>query len=364
MMKHDAVIDTLPIYAVSDSAKLGYREKETWMKLDWNESPNNASQNVIKAINKFLEDHSLAYYPDVTSHDLVSAISERYHVPNSFISVFNGSDNALQHIFYTFLSEKSVFATLQPTYTQILQFVNFKRAKINYHLPQDVLNVDYSRYEKECISGSDVVYLINPHNPTGHLLTKDYIRHLAQNNPNTLFVIDEAYMEFASTDQSCIPLVAEQKNIIVTRTFSKAYGLAGIRLGFAVSHSENIDLIQRIKNSKDINTLAQIAGEAAVKDSEYLNNHIKNIIETRKWFIENVPNRYPVIDSEANFVLVNYENDPELIERLKVNRVFVRDRSDQHGLRNFLRITIGTQKQMEAVVAVMSELQEISSAAT
>ena len=362
-MKHDAVIDTLPIYIVSDSAKLGYREKETWMKLDWNESPNNASRKVIKAINRFLEDHSLAYYPDVTSHDLISAIAERYDVPNRFISVFNGSDNALQHIFYTFLAENSIFATLQPTYTQILQFVNFKRAKIKYHLPDDVLNVVYSRYEKECISGADVVYLINPHNPTGQLLTRDYIGRLAKNNPNTLFVIDEAYMEFASTDQSCIPLVTEQKNIVVTRTFSKAYGLAGIRLGFAVSHSENIDLIQRIKNSKDINTLAQIAGEAAVRDSEYLDRHIKDILQTRKWFIDNIPDKYQVVDSEANFVLINYENEPELIERLKLNRVLVRDRSDQHGLRNFLRITIGTQKQMEAVVAVMSG-QELGSAAS
>jgi len=363
-MKHDAVIDTLPIYVVSESAKLGYREKETWMKLDWNESPNNASQNVIRAINKFLEEHSLSYYPDVTSNDLILALSERYKVPKTFLSVFNGSDNALQHIFYTFLSENSIFATLQPTYTQILQFVNFKRARINYHLPDDVLNVDYSKYEKECISGADVVYLINPHNPTGHLLTRDYIGQLAKNNPDTLFVIDEAYMEFASSDESCIPLVTEQKNIIVTRTFSKAYGLAGIRLGFAVSHNENIDLIQRIKNNKDINTLAQIAGEAAVKDSAYLDNHIKDILQTRKWFIENVPDKYSVVDSEANFVLVNYEKDPELIERLKVNRVLVRDRSDQHGLRNFLRITVGTRKQMEAVVAVMSGLQEISSAAT
>ena len=362
-MKYDAVIDTLPIYVVSDSAKLGYREKETWMKLDWNESPNNASRNVINAINKFLEDHSLAYYPDVTSHDLISAISERYDIPKNFISVFNGSDNALQHIFYAFLTEDSIFSTLQPTYTQILQFVNFKRAKINYHSPDDVLNVDYSRYEKECITGADVVYIINPHNPTGHLLTRNYIGQLAKNNPDTLFVIDEAYMEFASTDESCIPLVSEQKNIIVTRTFSKAYGLAGIRLGFAVSHSENIDLIQRIKNNKDINTLAQIAGEAAVRDSDYLENHVKDILRTRKWFVENVPEKYPVIDSEANFVLINYENDPDLIERLKLNRVLVRDRSDQHGLRNFLRITIGTQKQMEAVVAAMSGA-ELGSAAT
>lgn len=357
-MKHDAVVDTLPIYVISDSAKLGYREKETWMKLDWNESPNNASPSVIRAINQFLEQHSLSYYPDVTSHDLIAALSESYGVPQNCISVFNGSDNALQHIFYAFLSDTSVFATLQPTYTQILQFVKFKRAKIKYHLPDDVLNVDYSRYESECVSDSDVVYIINPHNPTGHLLTRDYIGQLAKKNPDTLFVIDEAYMEFASVDQSCIPLVEEQKNIIVTRTFSKAYGLAGIRLGFAASHRENIDLVERIKNSKDINTLAQIAGEAAVKDSAYLENHIKNIIETREWFVRSVPKKYQTIDSEANFVLINYENDLDLIERLKENRVLVRDRSDQHGLRNFLRITVGTQAQMEKVAAIMSGSHE------
>lgn len=362
-MKYDAIIDKIPVYTVSDSAKLDYREKETWLKLDWNESTSNTSQKVIHAIKTFLNDHSLSYYPDVRSHDLISAIAEKYNVPNQYISVFNGSDNALQHIFYTFLSENSIFSTLQPTYTQILQFVKFKRADVKFHLPQNVLNIDYQLYEKDGISGSDVVYLINPHNPTGHLLKRDYLRYLAKNNPNTLFVIDEAYMEFATTDESCIPLTAELKNIIVTRTFSKAYGLAGIRLGFAVSHQQNIDLIHRIKNSKDINTLAQIAGEAAVKDNEYLDNHLKNIIQTREWFVKNIPEKYFVVDSEANFVLISYENDLDLIERLKLNRVLVRDRSDQYGLRNFLRITIGTQKQMETVVKIISESKEISSAA-
>ena len=354
-MKHDAVIDTLPLYAVSDSAKLDYREKETWMKLDWNESPRNASGTVIDAITRFLKEHSLSYYPDVTSRDLISAIAEQYSVPQDSISIFNGSDNALQHIFYAYLSPDSVFTTLQPTYTQIIQFVKFKSPEIRYFEPDDVLNIDYSIYEKDFLPGSNVAYFINPHNPTGHLLTRDYLRYLSQKFPGTLFVVDEAYMEFASPDESCIDLVAGHRNIIVTRTFSKAYGLAGIRLGFAVSHSDNIHLVQRIKNNKDINTLAQIAGEAAIRDRCYLESHIREIYKTKKWFVENVPSNYVVVDSQANFVLVNYANDPDLIERLKQNKVLVRDRSDQHGLRNFLRITIGTIEQMQWVVRVMGE---------
>ena len=147
-MKHDAVIDTLPLYAVSDNAKLDYREKETWMKLDWNESPRNASGTVIDAITRFLKEHSLSYYPDVTSRDLISAIAEQYSVPQDSISIFNGSDNALQHIFYAYLSPDSVFTTLHPTYTQIIQFVKFKSPEIRYFEPDDVLNIDYSIYEK------------------------------------------------------------------------------------------------------------------------------------------------------------------------------------------------------------------------
>jgi histidinol-phosphate aminotransferase len=355
IMKHDAVIDLLPVYSVSSSAKLGYQEKETWMKLDWNESPQNASQSVIRAITNFLDDHSLAYYPDVMSHDLVTAISEKYGVPAACISIFNGSDNALQHIFYTFLSEETVFTTINPTYTQILQFVNFKKTKIRYFFPEDVLNIDHSLYEQEFISGSDVIYVINPHNPTGHLLTRDHLLYLSKNHPDTLFVVDEAYMEFASSDESCIGLVESQRNIIVTRTFSKAYGLAGIRLGFAISHSDNIELIQKIKNNKDVNTLAQISGEAAIRDTEYLENHVREIHRIKTWFLNNVPAKYPTVDSEANFALVNYGNDPGLIDRLTRNRILVRDRSDQHGLRNFLRITIGTEEQMQRVAKVMAE---------
>jgi len=351
---HDAVIDTLPIYTVSESAKLGYRDKDTWMKLDWNESPRNASAKVAQALIAFLDEHSLAYYPDVTSRELVEAISERFGVPGSAISIFNGSDSALQHIFYTFLSGSSVFTTSQPTYTQILQFVSFKQPTIRFYLPEDIFDDDLCIFEREYISSADVVYIINPNNPTGRLLEKDYLLGLARAYPATLFVIDEAYMEFASNNESLIPFVESQKNLIVTRTFSKAYGLAGIRLGFAVSHPENIGLIHRVKNNKDVNTLAQIAGEAAIRDREYLDAHVKEILRVKKWFVDNVPSQFPVIDTEANFVLLNYEFESGLIDRLKSEKIFVRDRADQHGLKNYLRITIGTDEQMRSVVEALS----------
>lgn len=354
---YDAVIDKLPIYSVSESAKLGYREKDTWMKLDWNESPRNASEKVAQALIGFLDQHSLAYYPDVTAADLIRAIGNRFDLPTAAISIFNGSDSALQHIFYTFLSNSSVFSTCQPTYTQILQFVGFKQPKMRVYTPPDIFNLDREAYERESVDNADVVYVINPNNPTGVLLEKDYLVHLARAHPRTLFVIDEAYMEFASSDESCIPFVNSQKNLIVTRTFSKAYGLAGIRLGFAVSHPDNIGLIQRIKNNKDVNTLAQIAGEAAVRDTEYLTAHVSEIRRVKKWFVDNVPPSFPAIDTEANFVLLNYEFEAGLMERLKNERILVRDRSDQHGLRNYLRITIGTEVQMRAVIAALKKAE-------
>ena len=160
-------------------------------------------------------------------------------------------------------------------------------------------------------------------------------------------------MEFASSDESLIPLVETHRNIVVTRTFSKAYGLAGIRLGYAISHPKNIDLVHRVKNNKDVNTLAQIAGEAAIRDTEYLEAHVKEILRVKKWFVDNVPTSFPVIDTEANFVLLNYEHESGLIDRLKNDRILVRDRSDQHGLNNYLRITIGTESQMKAVVEAL-----------
>ena len=351
---HDAVIDTLPVYSVSESAKLGYREKDSWMKLDWNESPRKASAKVSQALIEFLDEHSLAYYPDVTARGLSEAIAERFDVLPSAISIFNGSDSALQHIFYTFLSRSSVFTTCQPTYTQILQFVSFKQPSVRFFYPDDVFQPDLEAFERDHISSADVVYIINPNNPTGRLLEKDYLAGLARSYPSTLFVVDEAYMEFASTDESLIPLVETHRNIIVTRTFSKAYGLAGIRLGFAISHPQNIDLIHRVKNNKDVNTLAQIAGEAAIRDTEYLNEHVKEILRVKRWFVESVPESFPVIDTEANFVLLNYEHESGLIDRLKNDRILVRDRSDQHGLNNYLRITIGTETQMKAVVEALN----------
>lgn len=352
-MKHDAVIDRLPVYAVSSSSQLDYSEKEAWLKLDWNESPTNASPLVIEAITRFLQEHSLSYYPDVTSKELIGTIAEKYNVPPECISVFNGSDNALQHIFYAFLSEDSTFVSLEPTYTQILQFVNFKRPRVLSYKPDRVFDIDYQRFEKDFIGTADVVYLINPHNPTGTLLKRSYLQGLISRFPKTLFVIDEAYMEFASTDESCIHLLPVAKNVAVTRTFSKAYGLAGIRLGFAVSSAENIGLIQRIKNNKDINTLAQIAGIAALRDTGYLDTHVNRIRATREAFLQQIEGAFPTVGSEANFVLVNYGAEQGLVDRLRQNRILVRDRSDQHGLANYLRVTIGTEHQMKRVAEVL-----------
>ncbi len=352
-MKYDAVIDSLPVYRVSESAKLGYKEKETWLKLDWNESPNNASIKVINAVKNFLDEHSLAYYPDITAHTLIKAIADRYSIPENCISIFNGSDNALQHIFYAYLSKDTVFTTFEPTYTQILQFIDFKQTKKNVYKPSDVFNLDHKIFDEEYVANADLVYLINPHNPTGQLLKKDFLLKLIQKYPDKLFVIDEAYMEFASIDESCIDLCKTEKNVIVTRTFSKAFGLAGIRLGYAVSHGDNINLIQKIKNNKDVNTLAQIAGTAAIRDCDYLSDHVKTINATKNWFFQNIPDQFQPINTEANFVLLNYERNSDILNRLEKNRILVRDRTRLHGLKNYLRITIGKKEQMQKVLDVL-----------
>mgnify|MGYP003310669164 CR=1 FL=1 len=195
--------------------------------------------------------------------------------------------------------------------------------------------------------------MANPANPTGTYIKLSKIDSFLSSLPkNITVIIDEAYYEYAK--QSSRHLVLSQKNLIHTRTISKAFGLASVRLGYCMGHPDTLSHIRKIRNGKAVNTLGQLCGIAALNDLDYLQSRIDEMNDAKKFFIDNLPNYYNALDSDANFVLVKTPDSKKLLEKMKENKILIRDRSSFDNLENCVRITIGSKKQIIRVLDVMT----------
>ena len=249
-----------------------------------------------------------------------------------------------------FVDRDTKVLSYQPSYTQVNTFITTNTEyyeKINI---QDPLGEHH--YDFDHCKSADVVYLVNPNNPTGKLLPVKEIEKLVKQYPNTLFIVDEAYYEFAK--QSCTHLVVSHKNLIVTRTFSKAFGLASVRLGYCMAHPDTLSDVRKIRNGKAVNALGQLCGIAALNDLDYLQSRIDEMNDAKKFFIDNLPNYYQTVNSDANFVLVKTPDSKKVLEKMRENKILIRDRSAFENLENCVRITIGSKKQIIRVLDVMT----------
>ena len=336
-------ISNLQTYNVGGRSDLS----SDWECFDWNESEFPPTNKVFEVMKSF---YRYERYPDITATQLKNKLSEYVSLPVDFIEVYNGSDDALKDIITVFVDKDTKVLSYQPSYTQVNTFIttnteNYMKVNIKDPLGKHEYDFDYCRI-------NEVVYLVNPNNPTGKLLPVEEIEKLVKTYPNTLFIVDEAYYEFAK--QSCSHLVVSHKNLIVTRTFSKAFGLASVRLGYCMGHPDTLSHIRKIRNGKAVNTLGQLCGIAALNDLDYLQSRIDEMNDAKKFFIDNLPNYYNALDSDANFVLVKTPNSKKLLEKMKENKILIRDRSAFENLENCVRITIGSKKQIIRVLDVMT----------
>ena len=336
-------ISNLQTYNVGGRSDLS----SDWECFDWNESEFPPTNKVFEVMKSF---YRYERYPDITATQLKNKLSEYVSLPVDFIEVYNGSDDALKDIITVFVDKDTHVLSYQPSYTQVNTFIttnteNYMKVNIKDPLGKHEYDFDYCRI-------NEVVYLVNPNNPTGKLLPVEEIEKLVKTYPNTLFIVDEAYYEFAK--QSCSHLVVSHKNLIVTRTFSKAFGLASVRLGYCMGHPDTLSHIRKIRNGKAVNTLGQLCGIAALNDLDYLQSRIDEMNDAKKFFIDNLPNYYNALDSDANFVLVKTPDSKKLLEKMKENKILIRDRSAFDNLENCVRITIGSKKQIIRVLDVMT----------
>jgi len=336
-------INNLQTYNVGGRSDLS----SDWECFDWNESEFPPTNKVFEVMKSF---YRYERYPDITAKLLKSKLSDYVSLPVDFIEVYNGSDDALKDIITVFVDRETHVLSYQPSYTQVNTFIttnteNYMKVNIKNPLGEHEYDFDYCKV-------ANVVYLVNPNNPTGKLLAVDEIEKLLKTYPDTLFIVDEAYYEFAK--QSCSHLVVSHKNLIVTRTFSKAFGLASVRLGYCMGHPDTLSHLRKIRNGKAVNSLAQLCGVAALDDLDYLDSRIDEMNDAKKFFVDNLPHEYYAVDSQTNFVLLKTPDSKKLLNKMKDNKILIRDRSSFDNLENCVRITIGSKKQIIRVLDVIN----------
>lgn len=321
------------------------------IKLNTNENPYPPSPKAAEAIRRVAEEDTLRLYPDPTAAELVQAIADVYHVSTKQVFVGVGSDDVLAMAFMTYFnSDKPI---LFPDITYSFYDVWAEEFRIPYEqIPLDEnFCIVPEQYFAENHPNGGIVFP-NPNAPTGVELSLSAIESILQHNPDVVVIVDEAYVDFGA--QSAVSLVDKYDNLLVVQTFSKSRSMAGMRIGFAIGDSKLISYLNDVKysfNSYTMDTTALAAGVAAVKDREYFDGTCRKIIETREWTKKELKKLgFSFEDSMANFIFASHESCPaeKLFQALREHHIYVRYFPGKRT-GNHLRITIGTQKEMEVL---------------
>ena len=327
-----------------------------YVKLNTNESPFPPAPGVIAAV-RGAEAQRLNLYPDPTCRELRRALAARFGVGEENVLVSNGSDDILNFAFQAFCGPDKpvVFPAVSYGFYPVLAGL--------YGLPHTAvpLREDLSIDAADYIGRGENVVLANPNAPTGLALGMDQIERIAASNPDNLVLVDEAYVDFGA--ESCVPLTKRYENLLVVQTFSKSRSMAGARLGFAIGSAALIADLEAVKYSTNPYSLDRVtlaAGTAALTDESeaYHAANCRTIQENRAYTTEELTRRgFVVVPSLANFVFARRPgaDGAWLYEALRGQGVLVRH-FDKPGIRDYLRITIGSKEEMDALLAALDRI--------
>ena len=332
------------------------------LRLDFNENTVGCAPEILIGLSKALDQNWLATYPDYT--EIQPKLASFFGVKEDQVNLTNGTDEAIQLVINTYVDPGDEVIVLDPTYAMYRFYAEIAGAEvreIGYRdVPGDseferVLSVSFEGITEVISDRTKVIFLPNPNNPTGSILTLSEIKKILLSRPNICVVVDEAYFDFWGI--SALPLIAQFTNLVVLRTFSKAHGLAGLRVGCILSTGENIANIQKGQSPYSVNCLATAAVSLAIDASKATQEFAKQAVLGRK-LLETAlaQNRFTYWRSEANFVLFDAGEVADLLlERCKEAGILIRDR--RHDLPRALRVTAGTPNQVEQFTDILERIR-------
>ena len=322
------------------------------IKLNTNENPYAPSPKVM-ALTKQIQD--LRLYPDPKVEELVHAIAQYHGLTDDQVFVGVGSDDVIAMCFLTFFNgdKKILFPDITYSFYDVWADL--------YKIPYETVALDeaFQIVAADYARPNGGVIFPNPNAPTGIVRDLDFIRTILDENQDCIVIVDEAYIDFGG--ESALPLLEEYKNLVITRTFSKSRSLAGLRIGYAMADAELIAALNAVKhsyNSYTMNRPSILLGKASIEDDAYFQETNQKIIRTREWFCKELDRLgfvYP--KSSANFVFASHPevDAKEIFEKAKAAGIYVRY-FDKPRIDQYLRITIGTDAQMQAFVAFLESV--------
>lgn len=348
-------IDRLPPYATGEQPPAGSHS----IKLNQNESPYPPSPHVREVLAAAAEYVLLERYPDPASTELRSELSRLWGLPMEHFFVGNGSSEIISLTMKVFIGAGGKVAVPYPSFFLYESAAAGFQAEYRPIPTRHDMSIDVQALIE---SGAQAVILVNPNAPTGLLLGLDQVERLVREFPG-LVVVDEAYMDYAEGRESAVPLVGEGglNRLIVLRTFSKSYGLCGARVGYACAGEALIGALEKGKDIYNVNSLSQRLAAAAIRDQRYMEEKARAVRRTRVAFREKLLQLgFQVLPSEANFVLCT----PPAAAGLPASKLYLclQERGihvryfERPRLEDKLRISMGTDEQMETLVMVLEDL--------
>lgn len=324
------------------------------IKLNTNENPYPPSPFVLEELSK-MDYEKFRLYPDPEVKELNEAIANSLGVSEDMVFTGVGSDDVISMIFMTFFNSDKPILFPEISYSFYSVWANLHRVPYETVRLDDDFNIVVSDFNK---TNGGIIFP-NPNAPTSKYLSLDLVEEIIKNNSESIVVVDEAYIDFGG--ESAIGLISKYDNLLVVQTFSKSRSMAGLRIGYAIGNKRLIAALNDVKfsfNSYTMNMAAIKLGTAAIADKKYFKECCSKIIKTRQRTmaeLEKLGFSFP--DSKSNFIFATHKNKKaeEIFVKLKEKNIFVRY-FKQPRIDNYLRITIGTDSQMDALITALKEI--------
>ena len=343
------------LYAMSPyQPPLEGRSVERHLLLDFNERTLAVDASIEDALIAYIRSGSLQKYP--AYGDIVERIAAYVGVPPDCLMITNGSDQGLDLVIRAVCGVGDEVIIPAPSFAIYRQFAEVEGARIIEPLYSRQQGFPLNEVLASVNASTRLIVVPNPNNPCGTLVEPQEIVKILEAAPDALVLVDECYFEYSAT--TVAQLVQKYPNLVVARTFSKTWGLSSLRLGFLVSAADNIAQLMKIRGPYDINQLAVVAVEAALKKPDYTRNYVAEVMGVSKLRLEQWCDAQGIDywPSRANFVWLFPSQPQELASHLESRGILVRPKRDPNGLLG-LRITVGTSAQTERLLQAMDELE-------
>ncbi len=327
------------------------------VKLASNENPLGPSPQAVTAIGEALS--QLHLYPDGSSAQLKVALANQFGVTPEWLTIGNGSDEIIKRLGETFLTADDEIIIADPTFSEY-KFAADLMGATTIKVPCHNHRLDLEGFKQAITPRTKLIFICNPNNPTGTIVTaQEVTAFLAQIPEHLLVVFDEAYAEYVTSSeyQSGTAYLQQYPNVVVLRTFSKIYGLAALRIGYGLAHPQIIQLLEKAREPFNVNRLAQISAYAALADQEHLERSCSLNATGKKQLLAGFREfGWSPVDTETNFILVNtFQDGRRLFQDLLKQGVIIRP-CDIFGLPTYIRVTIGTEEENTTFLTATANL--------